>query len=297
MHPGRGPIEMHARLPFLLLFLLPHAVGQYIQGSFLFNQTIGQGNRNLTARLQDNADLSQTFYPNKYRLPTDFYVFQPPDRNFEYTQNVIFDPCRGYEHNCCFDTYGVPEYLQVEGNSSLPSYGTRTLQLDDGTPMDSEISRRPDDELFIDESCEGENLPAGRTDCVMARVARRAFSLTPRCWNWNASVIADAGCRSPADGSPLKLCLEVGVTQTAFILECGGKYATSEHCGTYLEIHRPARSDKLSEVRLRAMYPSGYRMTVISTTYKGDGNRTLCYDPIKQVRRCLAWHVVHTVCF
>ena len=255
---------------------------QFIKGSYLYNQTYAEGNALLTAQLRDHPDLENIFYPNKYRLPRDFYVYQPPNRDTEYTQNVILNPCQNYEYDCCFDTYGTPEYLYIESNASLSNYGTRATLTDDGEVMDIDTSRRPDDELFIDESCEGENLPLGRTDCVMSRVARRSFPLLPRCWNVNDSVIADANCRSPADGTALPLCLEVAVTQTAFILECGGNFATNEHCGTYLEIHRPARADKLSEVRLRAMYSSGYRMTVISTSYKGDSGKTICYDPIKK---------------
>jgi hypothetical protein len=274
----------------LLLLPLPPSLAQYITNSFLFNQTLGAGNALLTAQLRDHPDLETLFYPNKYVLPRDFYSFSPPQREIEYTQNVLFDPCRGYEYNCCFDTFGTPEYLRVESNASLPlTYGTRKLLYDDGSEMNLEISRRPDDELFIDESCEGENLPPGRTDCVIARVARRPIAALPKCWNYNETVLADASCRSPADGTELPLCLELGVTQTSFILECGGAFSTDAHCGTFLEIHRPARADKLSEVRLRAMYPSGYRMTAISTTYKGDETRVLCYDPLKEGRYELWW--------
>lgn len=281
----RSPLLVGFHLVILFLsssFVVRPTHGQYIIGSYLYNQTYAEGNSLLTAQLRDHPDLENIFYPNKYRLPRDFYVYQPPNRDTEYTQNVILNPCSNYEYDCCFDTYGTPEYSYVENNASLATYGTRSTLNDDGDVMDIDTSRRPDDELFIDESCEGENLPLGRTDCVMSRVARRSFSLLPRCWNVNDSVIADANCRSPADGTPLPLCLEVAVTQTAFILECGGDFATNEHCGTYLEIHRPARADKLSEVRLRAMYSSGYRMTVISTSYKGDSGRTICYDPIKK---------------
>lgn len=48
----------------------------------------------LRERLQNHPDVEDIYYPNKYRLPTDFYVYKPPNRQREYTQNVIFDPCR-----------------------------------------------------------------------------------------------------------------------------------------------------------------------------------------------------------
>ena len=123
----------------------------------------------------------------------------------------------------------------------------------------------------------------------MSRVARRPFSSLPRCWNRNESIVADGSCRSPVDGSPLPLCIELAVTQTNFIVECANEFKADPHCGTFLEVHRPGFAEKISEARLRAMYPSGYRMTVLSTTYKGDQARTLCYDALKKGRFELWW--------
>ena len=123
----------------------------------------------------------------------------------------------------------------------------------------------------------------------MSRVARRPFSSLPRCWNRNESIVADGSCRSPADGSLLPLCIELAVTQTNFIVECANEFKADPHCGTFLEVHRPGFAEKIGEARLRAMYPSGYRMTVLSTTYKGDQARTLCYDALKKGRFELWW--------
>ena len=50
------------------------------------------------------------------------------------------------------------------------------------------------------------------------------------------ALTADTHCRAPADGSPVQLCLELGVTQNAYIVECGGAHARDPHCGTYLEV-------------------------------------------------------------
>ena len=74
--------------------------------------------------------------------------------------------------------------------------------------------------------------------------------------------------------------MEVGITQTAYIVECGGAFADDEHCGTFLEVHRRSGganasaatavdpAEVLGETRLRGMYTSGYRMSLVSTTYK-----------------------------
>lgn len=100
--------------------------------------------------------------------------------------------------------------------------------------------------------------------------------MTPRCWNHNDSIVAHASCRAPLDGAELPLCMEVGITQTAYIPECGGKYLDDASCGTFLEIHKPGDPTILSDVRLRGQYASGYRMAVISTTYMRNLSRIIC---------------------
>lgn len=293
--------------------LLPlRARAQYLRNTALFNQTLAAGDATLVALLQNAPGLEDVFFPDKYRLPTDFYVYAPPDRAAEYTQNVIFQPCRQYDYACCSDTFGTPEYATTIANASRADYGTTYLTLDGGVAMDPAISRRPDAAYFIDETCTGQFQPPGRVDCVAARVASREYAVNPRCWNSPDDVIADAGCRSPADGSPLALCLELGFTQTAYVVECGGASQFNEHCGTFLEIHPPGFADMINEAKLRGTYTSGYRMTVISTTYKGDATRTLCWDPIKlgayelwwvtrtlfifSVERRIPFHVVSPLC-
>jgi hypothetical protein len=273
----------------LIALGLERAAAQYADGTTLFTETMGLANAVLNTSITNLPDLEMIFYPNKYRLPTDYYTFLPPDRAADYTQNVIFNPCQGYEYNCCSDTYGTPEYLIVDSDPASPGYGTRQQQLDDSSTLDPTASRLPDDEFFVDNSCTGANQPPGRTDCVIARVARRAPSMFPRCWNRNDTVVADQPCRSPFDGSVLPLCIELGVTQTNFVVECGGAFANDPHCGTFLEVHRPGFALSVGEVRLRGMYPSGYRMTVISTTYMQDSGRTLCYDEIKKGNYELWW--------
>ncbi|RYE84789.1 MAG: hypothetical protein EOO65_01645 [Methanosarcinales archaeon] len=147
--------------------------------------------------------------------------------------------------------------------------------MDDGRELPTERSRRPDDELYIDTECTGRRTPSKR--CVMARVAARVFPATPKCWNFNESINAVASCRAPSDGTLLPLCLEVGISQNALIVECAGDYP---QCGTYLEVHRGTNRDVLSSVKLKSTFTSGYRMSLLSTTYKRNSSLTLCYDPV-----------------
>jgi len=205
----------------------------------------------------------------------------------------IFDPCRGYAFDCCNSTFGTPEWQRVVADPASPDYGASTAVFSDGSPLPAGASRAPPAPLVIDETCTGPGAPPGRVECVMARVARGAPPAFPACWNWNTSVVADAGCRAPTDGAPLALCLELGFTQTAHVVQCGGAFRTSEHCGTFLEVHRPSRAEKLTEVRLPRVDPSGYRMTVMPTTVRGDDTRVLCWDPF-QAGAYEVWWVLRT---
>lgn len=90
--------------------------------------------------------------------------------------------------------FGEYEYFDQSGTRII---GTRT----------SSETRYPDDEYFIDPECTGMLEP--RTDCVAQRTARKEFSKRPRCWNFNDTIVADASCRSPVDGSTLPTCFEV----------------------------------------------------------------------------------------
>lgn len=182
----------------------------------------------LRTQLQNHPDLEDIFYPRKYDIPTEFYAFRPPT---DYTQNVIFDPCRSQSFNCCSDTYGTPEFRQIQSD------GTDVRRRASGVRLPLESSRLPTDALVVDELCTGVRQPFSY--CIRSRVARQPFPLTPTCWNNNATVVGDQSCRAPLDGSMLPTCLEVAVTQTAYIVECGGRFRRSQHCGTFLEIHRP----------------------------------------------------------
>ena len=100
-------------------------------------------------------------------------------------------------------------------------------------------SRQANDELIIDENCTDLYTPNNR--CASARMRYIDSSQTPACWNYNTSIVAGVPCRAPLDGAVISYCIEVGFTQNAWIVECGGAYSDDPHCGTFLEIHRPCK--------------------------------------------------------
>ena len=268
----------------LLVLLLPRrADGQFPAGSPLADRlaAFAVADLNYSVVTQGDPALVTRHHPDLYLLPRSFYTLAPSTL---FTQNVIFDPCRGQPANCCNNTFGTPEFERFDAAS-----GARAHAYADGSPAPASALRRPRDQLLIDPTCTGPQQPRGRPDCVTSRVASAPWPAMPACWNWNASVRAGLGCRSPLDGSPLPLCLELGYTQNAYVADCGGNYQGSGHCGTYLEVHRPGREDKLAEVRLPGVLPSGYLMTVISTTYKRNASLALCFDPVKGGRYELWW--------
>ena len=268
----------------VVALLVPCGVSQFETGTSGQELILSWAEVDLLEKLVTNYPtqpvVETAYHPGKYQLRLNDYVYSPPDRQTEYTQNVIFDPCRGLAYNCCNMTFGTPEWDRIVEDPSSPDYAQRKSVYSDGTLVMEGASRLPASTLVMDETCTGDAEPPGRVDCVMARIARGASLAYPTCWNWNTSVVADAGCRSPFDGSPIPLCVELGYSQTVHIVQCGGAFHTDEHCGTFLEVHRPARSDKLADVRLPRVESSGYRMTVIPTTYKGDDTRVLCWDPL-----------------
>ena len=274
--------------------------GQFPLGSPLYVELseFALQDLNYTVVTQGDPALIATYHPDLYLLPRNAYVLAPAVESL--TQNILFDPCRNQPFSCCSDSFGTPEFESTDGSPTLPNgdpnpnYGVRVYQYSDGASVPSNALRRPPDKLVIDPSCTGVLQPPGRVDCVTNRIARRPWPSMPACWNYNDTVNAGIGCRSPLDGTPLPLCLELGYTQNAYIADCGGPYAGSEHCGTYLEVHRPGREEKLAEVRLPGVLTSGYRMTVISTTVKKNPDHVLCYDPFR-AGQYEAWWVLRTL--
>jgi hypothetical protein len=279
--------------PIFLLLLLstapPPVRPQFAPSNPGYSALLSSANADLNATSITQADpaLIAQFWPTKYLLPRRQYEYAPPDPA-AYSMNVIFDPCRGYPFDCCNDTFGSPEFERASEDSKLDvGASAASFQYADTTPVRTAARRTLRKRLLVDETCVGEGAP--RRDCLMKRVSQVAWPVTPKCWNWNESIVADAGCAAPADGARLPLCLALGYTQTAYVVDCGGQYAGADNCGTLLEVHRPGRRDVLASARLVGVVPSGYRMTVISTTYQGDPGRVLCFDPINGGRHEVWW--------
>jgi hypothetical protein len=241
------------------------------RGTVLYDQAMNAGRADLTEFLKNHPDLEDVYFPKKYNLPVEYYRYSPPT---DYTMNVIFDPCRGFAYNCCTDTAASPEFWSYDTDPESQTYGDVLSWRDSGEPLSSEASRFPTFQVRIDEQCRDLFTPFPR--CWKARLARYPADQIPRCWNHNTTITANQGCRSPVDGSPLPLCMEVGILQSAYIVQCGGKYRVDPGCGTFLEIHRPGRKEILAQARLRGQFASGYRMTAITMTHKGNGTRSLC---------------------
>jgi hypothetical protein len=89
---------------------------QYPEGGGLYNQALGQLAATLDVQLQNHPDLEDIYYPMKYAIPIDYYRIEP---SVGYTQNVIFDPCRGHGFDCCKDVYGQPEFNVQVGDDEI----------------------------------------------------------------------------------------------------------------------------------------------------------------------------------
>lgn len=163
----------------------------------------------------------------------------------------------------------------------------RAIVNDEGHVIAPELSRRGSPTLVVNEDCEDADVPDAR--CVAPRLAQVRSDRWPRCWNQNATVVAGVACRAPSDGTPLPLCMEVAITQNAYLFECGGAFADDPHCGTFLEVHRPGHAAILAETRLKAQFTSGYVASIISLTYKQDAGRVLCTDPVTSGRYEVWW--------
>jgi len=56
----------------------------------------------------------------------------------------------------------------------------------------------------------------------------------------------------------MEYCVELAFSQNALVFECGNEFANDNHCGTFLEIHKPGDPIILSEIKLRGQFMSGY---------------------------------------
>eukprot|EP00941_MAST-03F_sp_MAST-3F-sp1_P004129 g4129.t1 len=205
----------------------------------------------------------------------------------DYKPSIVVDPCRGKAFDCCKDTYGAPEYFErfplesgisndvaQENRVCFDGYGLDCLLDRNNRKLENHKSRLAYEDFKYDTSCDGDGVPT--YDCVGKNYRRVRNSLTPRCWDRNDTVVAHGKCRDPVSGLPQDRCMEIGYSQTAFIVECGGQLRGRGDCGTYLEVHLPGNPEILSEAPLPGGFTSGYRMFNLPLTYKNDITTVLC---------------------
>eukprot|EP01029_Cantina_marsupialis_P023060 TRINITY_DN5694_c0_g1_i1.p1 TRINITY_DN5694_c0_g1~~TRINITY_DN5694_c0_g1_i1.p1 ORF type:complete len:337 (-),score=45.82 TRINITY_DN5694_c0_g1_i1:163-1173(-) len=252
------------RIVILVICYIIHLVAaQWAYGTPKWQQ---EYEKNLAAALeilQNHEDLENTYYPNKYDEDIDQYEFSYPT---DYFIELLVDPCKDQANNCCDDTYGSPQYETIIDDEIVEIDAQGNVLLDDE-------SRRADDLLIMDSTCKGYFDPT--TDCVTKGVRRKAFPILPNCWDNNKEVVATAECRTALD-KELPCCVEIGFSQSAYIVQCGGAYLSDNHCGTFLEVHESANPSIINEQRLVGQYTSGFRKSYIKTTWSDHEDRVLC---------------------
>lgn len=309
----------------LVLLPLLVALGQYVEDSEKYAEVMKEQTEQLAESLKSSASVVSEFYPSRSYFDRDVYVYQPPQAQL-YTIGLIVDPCRDNSDDCCESKFGSPYYLRLR--SDLVDFGYRSQGFEsyhllladpdeilanaevvdaDGGDTESLERRRADDEIFLDEKCDGVNVGLddplafsyayrletnGKltrmsefTHCQGFRIGHRPFGVKPPCFDNNATVDASRSC---PDGQ--RNCVQVAFTQTAIIVRCGKSgsvngenFADDPHCGTFLEIHRedgspydPDENVIISERRIDTALTNGYVTTTIPLTYKNNQSRILC---------------------
>jgi len=133
--PGRAAAAPRRRPPGALLALLAAgllggaATAQFSAGP-VHDELAAAAAADLTAATVSRGDaaLVRAHWPREHLLPADQYVFRPTAPAF--TQNIIFDPCRGHAFDCCADTFGTPEFEAVAAAT-----GARASAFADGAPV------------------------------------------------------------------------------------------------------------------------------------------------------------------
>ncbi|KDO35234.1 hypothetical protein SPRG_00079 [Saprolegnia parasitica CBS 223.65] len=212
----------------------------------------------------------------------------------QYTISLLVDPCSSSGPGCCQDQFGTPAYV-VPG-SNINANGVASLLDEYGAPMAARVSRIGDFPSVFDPDC---LVDAGgkvyRNTTVHAADGSLSFAIDyastcvdldfaiessasqsfPACWDNNGSVNALSSCYT-FDGRAKPHCVSVAYMQTAFIMQCMGGFALDNHCGTFLELHKPNDETILAQTRLFAELPNGYRTTTLPLFYKGNMSRTVC---------------------
>ena len=64
------------------------------------------------------------------------------------------------------------------------------------------------------------------------------FPIFPNCTDNNQTVYANSTCQD-VNGKYSDHCVQLGYSQTALAVMCGGEFSDNEHCGTFFEVHMP----------------------------------------------------------
>ncbi|CEG35708.1 RxLR-like protein [Plasmopara halstedii] len=221
-------------------------------------------------------------------ITTDTYSFVEPTA---YSIGLLLDPCRGHAFNCCIDRFGEPAYMD-------PTHIAEKISLVDesGATLDMQVSRIGDRPSTFDQSCyldddlipfrlqktlssSGVSVSRNYTNsgCIgrLQGLVSMEKVVRPACWDYNDSVNALDSCHH-VDGRKGNTCVAVGYMQTSYIVQCGGAFELSNHCGTFLELHEPDNEVILSQTRLMRQYPNGFRTTTLPLFFRGDRARTVC---------------------
>ncbi|EEY70063.1 uncharacterized protein PITG_06629 [Phytophthora infestans T30-4] len=222
-------------------------------------------------------------------INTDIYSFVEPT---EYVIGLLLDPCRNHPVDCCIDRFGEPAYV----DSSATIAEKVSLVDESGATLDVSVNRIGDRPSIFDQNCYlDDNLVPYRLQKTLTRsgltvtknytnsgcIGRlRALIpmeevVRPACWDYNDSINALASCYS-VDGRKQDTCVAVGFMQTSYIVQCGGAFELSNHCGTFLELHEPGSEKILSQTRLMRQYPNGFRTTTLPLLFQDDRTRTIC---------------------
>ncbi|ETI42649.1 hypothetical protein F442_12175 [Phytophthora nicotianae P10297] len=222
-------------------------------------------------------------------INTDIYSFVEPS---EYVIGLLLDPCRNHPVDCCVDRFGEPAYV----DSSATIAEKISLVDESGATLDVSVSRIGDRPSIFDQNCYlDDNLVPYRLQKTLTRsgltvtknytnsgcIGRlRALIpleevVRPACWDYNDSISALTSCYN-VDGRKQDTCVAVGFMQTSYIVQCGGTFELSNHCGTFLELHEPGNEGILSQTRLMRQYPNGFRTTTLPLFFQGDRTRTIC---------------------
>ena len=227
----------------------------------------------------------------------------------DYLISLLVNPCgangthgdvgrgRALGYDCCMGRFGFGEYGHPRGDNGavavnalevFPSHFVakhdeplhNILLVDENSKeLPYEYSRRADDHTMVDETCLGTGDP--HPSCLRGRLRSAKSTFSSPCTDHNQTVDAALSCFTP-DGRERDHCMQVSYAQTALIHVCGGEFANSDRCGTFIEVHRqngsPYDAEKvvLAETKITTRVTNGHTTTTVPLTYMGHPDRILC---------------------